>query len=526
MYAPINTRALHVYNERKGPMTPLSVMILKPGKYGPDGAVERFLRGFMPNATLRHMAALTPTQINGRPVRVTLVDEYVQTDLKYLRSLNGGECDLLAIVGTQSHQFHRGLDLAAYARSRGVRNTIIGGPHPMTCDTTQMHESGVSFALAEGELIWPAILNDAAKGTIQPVYGKGQRWAKELTAGPIPPPSRRDMRRYLIPMLGVYPSRGCPYDCSFCSVIQVTGQIIRDEDVEVTLATIANAIGAGVKKIMFTSDNFNKITGVKELLRQMKKWGLRIDFFAQCDSQVIKDPELVSLMAAAGCKTIFVGVESFDREVLKGANKNHNHPEKYPEIIRLCHEYGISTFFSNIIGFPEQGEDGVREHLERLIEIKPDFASFYILTPFPGSRQYADFLRDGLITDPNMDRFDANHPVWTHPRLSHDDLRRLLRECYAEFFTARSIASRVAYWGWQGKSASLSRGLFYTAGAFHRYSASRNIHPMAGGAWRVRLDSDSDYAHLRRSTYGFDLAPLPARLGFSEADQEFMVNAT
>ena len=111
----------------------LRVVIVKPSKYDPDGFVERFRWGFMPNATVRYLASLTPRSIDGIPCSTEAVDEYVQTHLEYLKRLEpepGGRT-LLAFVGVQTHQFHRALDLAALAVSRGSL-AVIGGPHPMT----------------------------------------------------------------------------------------------------------------------------------------------------------------------------------------------------------------------------------------------------------------------------------------------------------------------------------------------------------------------------------------------------------
>src|SRR5688572_27219959 len=105
---------------------PLRIVLVKPSKYSVDGSVERFRRGFMPNASLAHMKSLTPSRVRGRPVEVRTIDEYVEPDLSYLRSLAQGPRDdadtVVGIVGVQSHQLHRALDLAAYARQHGVRH--------------------------------------------------------------------------------------------------------------------------------------------------------------------------------------------------------------------------------------------------------------------------------------------------------------------------------------------------------------------------------------------------------------------
>jgi hypothetical protein len=108
------------------------VVLIKPSKYGLDGSVERFKKGYMPNATLWHIASLTPERIGDVPVIVHTVDEYVWQDLDYLRLLHHDPdfTTLIALVGVQSHQFHRALDLAAYARHHGVRHCIAGGRTP------------------------------------------------------------------------------------------------------------------------------------------------------------------------------------------------------------------------------------------------------------------------------------------------------------------------------------------------------------------------------------------------------------
>src|SRR5437773_4457385 len=137
----------------------LRVVIIKPSKYGLTGYVERFRRGFMPNSTVPYIRSMTPDSVDGVEIKTYAIDEYVQTDLDYLDLLRDSDVPtLLAVVGVQSHQFQRSLDLAAFALANGVRHCVIGGPHPMTCNTDMLQGHGVSFALAEAELIWLDIL--------------------------------------------------------------------------------------------------------------------------------------------------------------------------------------------------------------------------------------------------------------------------------------------------------------------------------------------------------------------------------
>lgn len=494
----------------------LRVILIKPSKYAVTGYVERFRRGFMPNSTLAHLRSLTPARIDDAWCETTAIDEYVQTGLDYLELLQKtpGARTLLALVGVQSHQFQRALDLAAWARLRGVEACIIGGPHPITCDTTQFHNRGVSFALGEAESTWSSILHDALEDGLRPVYGLGHRWETVLDPPVLTPLPLRDLRRYAVPMLGIYPARGCPYTCNFCSVIQIAGRQVRSQPVQTTMASLRAAKAGGVRFIMFTSDNFNKYPQALELLEAMIAEDIRLPFFVQCDAQVYRQPELVELLGRAGCFQMFVGVESFSREALRHAHKLQNAPDHYAEIISLCRKHGITTHFSNIIGFPEDTEDAILDHLRQLRELAPDVASFYILTPIPGTEQYQDFLESGWITEQNMDRFDATQATWKHPNLSGQDLQRLLHHCYREFYSAGDALSKfiqkiVSRWDFRTKGVLLAIGAYPLQS---RLAVRNGEHPMSGGTLRVRRDRATDYAAARKAVFDIDLAPLPNSL--------------
>jgi Radical SAM superfamily len=497
----------------------LRVIIIKPSKYGRSGYVERFRRGFMPNSTVPYIRSMTPSAFEGVPIETQAIDEYVQTDTKYLDLLrNPTEPTLLALVGVQSHQFQRSLDLAAFARANGVRNCVIGGPHPMTCDTSMFQNRGVSFALAEAETIWPQILNDAIHGELQPVYGAEQRWASEFRAPVLIPPSKRDLRRYIVPMLGIYPARGCPFTCNFCSVIKIAGRQVRSQSLETTMQSLRQAKAAGVQMVMFTSDNFNKYAEAKDLLEQMIEEKIQIPFFVQCDTQIAKQEELISLLGRAGCFEIFVGVESFSRQTLLAVHKAQNHPSTYGDIVRLCREHGVLSHFSNIIGFPEDSVDSIHRHLDVLRDLRPNTASFYILTPIPGTEQYDDFLQAGWITEQNLDRFDGTTTTWRHPNLSWPELQALLFRCYDKFYDIRHIL----FTAMQGFRREAIRGFLAYLGhpLFTRFSAAKRLHPMSGGIGRVVVDSVSAYQELREKQFGFAQAPLPKSLQLSKADAE------
>jgi len=491
----------------------LKVVIVKPSKYSKNGYVERFHKGYMPNATLPHMRSLTPGRIGGTTVEIHTVDEYVQTDLSYLKLLEGSTTPtLLALVGVQSNQFHRALDLVAYAKSKGVQHCIIGGPHAMTCDTVAVQGRGISFSLSEAEMVWHDILEDATRGGLKPIYGGERRWQQQLPDTVIQPPPIADLGRYIIPMLGLHPVRGCPFTCNFCSVIKISGRQVRSGSIDSIMQSLRMAEAAGIKLIMFTSDNFNKYADAPDLLQAMIDEKLKMRFFVQCDTQISRQDRLVQLLGKAGCFQMFVGVESFDRKTLLDVHKAQNQPAEYGRIVELCRQNGIMSHLSNIIGFPQDTLKSIDEHVNILRKLNPDVCTFWTLTPIPGTDQYRDFMRDGLITEPNLDRYDCTCPTWQHPTLSSDVLEDAMYSCYRRFYTAKHFADYVR------RNLELKNITYSLYPVFTRYWASKQRHPMSGGIGRVLLDTAGDYLALRRKTYDFDLAPLPGCLELSKQD--------
>jgi radical SAM superfamily enzyme YgiQ (UPF0313 family) len=302
-------------------------------------------------------------------------------------------------------------------------------------------------------------------------------------------------------------------------VIKIAGRRIRSQNIATTLASLRAAKAAGVRTIMFTSDNFNKYPEAEELLTAMVDERLGLEFFVQCDTQIARQEHLVELLAKAGCYQMFVGVESFNRQTLLAAQKGQNRPETYRDIVRLCREYRISSHFSNIIGFPQDTQQEIDEHLETLREMNPTWASFYILCPIPGTEQYDDFLASGLITEKNLDRFDTTCLTWRHPSFSRERMSQLLFECYRKFFSLGHALHNVQdemTFGGRGLLARVSGSMAMSL--FVRFCAWRRTHPMSGGIIRILRDNAADFIAWRKETFGFELAPLPLSLQLPAAE--------
>jgi hypothetical protein len=498
----------------------LRVVLIKPSKYGIDGFVDRFRLGYMPNATIWHIASMTPKNIDGCTIEIKTVDEMVERDLSYLRFEPG---DLVALVGVQSHQFQRAVDLATHAIERGAL-AVIGGPHPMTCDTSEFHGKGVSFCLAEAELAWHGILVDAIQGELQPIYGRDQRWQQELKSPVIESPSRKQLRGYPAPMLGLYPARGCPYTCNFCSVVQIAGHIVRSQSIDTTMESLRSAKRAGMVGVIFTSDNFNKWVGAPDLLRAMIDENIDLPFFIQCDAQIADQEWLLELLGRAGCGFLMVGAETFNRQALVDARKFQNHPQRYVQIAQLCRRHGIFPYFSNIIGFPHDTEASIKENVRCAKALEPAVCWFYIMTPIPGTKQYDDFMEKGLITERNLDRFDATCPTWQHPQLSHQQLLDMLFYSYDELYRRPTDLVMRCLSGWKQGIAwrPAFSSLAYTL--LLRFNLMRRIHPMIGGLMQVKLDHANRYLDRRRRRFGHELLPLPNSIAPTAVDLAFENN--
>lgn len=324
-------------------------------------------------------------------------------------------------------------------------------------------------------------------------------------------------------MMGVYPARGCPFLCNFCSVIKIAGRKVRSQSIETTMASLRAAKAAGVELIIFTSDNLNKYAEVGELMQAMIDERLNLKFFCQCDTQIARQPELVALMAKAKCFQIFVGVETFNRQTLKTAHKNQNHPNTYFRIVELCREHGITSHFSNIIDFPADTEASILENLGILRELGPSKASFYILTPIPGTEQYAEFLDAGLITDKNLDRYDTTNQLWQHPHIDDRTMPKLLFRCYREFNNFSDTLRKSMLTDRRSEHPVRNIAGSFVASGFEWMSGLLHRHPMSGGIGYCRLDNCRDYLPLRRKYFGEcldaeGLVPLPKNLELSSAD--------
>ena len=370
------------------------------------------------------IAGLTPENFE-----VKIIDENVQ-DIDFNETP-----DIVGITGMTA-VINRAYEIADIYKNRGIK-VILGGIHvSMLPDEAMQHAD----AIVEGEVenVWHTLLTDFENNQLKNRY-KGTAYDLSNGNGVI----KRGLinkKSYSMPN-PIMTSRGCPHNCSYCSVTQFYGYRFRHMPVD----TIINEISTIEDKwIGFIDDNiYGDIKHAKELFKKMKPLGVK--WVGQGDMRIARNPELLELARESGCEWLFMGIETISTDNLKSIHKSFNMGDKYTEAIAKIKSSGIKVFGSFIFGL-ENDDEGVFERTVKFgIDNKLDGANFYILTPFPGTELYGQMEKEGLLLHKDWSKYDANHVVFKHKKLTAQQLLDGLVYAYKEFYSVPSIMKRVVY---------------------------------------------------------------------------------
>lgn len=402
---------------------------------------------------------------------------------------------LACLVGVQSNQFERAADIALALRSEGVP-VMIGGFHvsgmlamfpegsPEICRLTA---AGVSVVAGEIEGRWAELLRDAAEDRLQPIY-RFLEDPPDLWEAASPRADAALLRRFLSADYATMDcSRGCPFRCSFCTIINVQGRKMRCRSPECVLAAIRGRYREhGIRVYFFTDDNFAR-NPVWEavfdgLIAMREREGLRVEFVMQVDVAAYRIPRFLEKAARAGCSTVFIGMESLNPRNLAQAGKTQNRAGDYARMISCWREAGIRTHVGYIIGFPDDTQESVREDVERLIrDVRPDQASFFMMVPLPGSEDHRRMVGRGVPLDPDYNNYDSCHTCMPHPQMSAAAWRKAYEDAWRDFYgleNLKAILSRTPpdqYW-------DLFLNLFW----YRHAVVNERAHPMLTGIFRLK----------------------------------------
>jgi len=370
------------------------------------------------------LAGLTPPHH-----QVSILDESL-TEIDFDQ-----EVDLVAITAI-TPLAPRGYEIADQFRQRG-KKVVIGGIHASWLPEEGKKHSD-SVAIGEADEIWIKILEDAEKGDLKPFYRQDGR--TDLSRLPIP-------RRNLLPQKGylfhnlIQTTRGCPYDCEFCSVTALHGRSYRMRPISEIEKEI-QSLERSKAYIFFVDDNLvGNLSHTRELLAMLSHYRLR--WVSQGPIHVAEDEELVKLMAKAGCHGLFIGFESLREENLDLMGKRMNRVEIYEKGIQRLHDAGIGVYGSFVFGYDYDDASVFDEFMEFAEANRIEGAFLPILTPFPGTRIYQRVKQEERLLTEDWSKYDMATVVFRPKRMTVEELQEGFWKVNRSFYSIPSMLKRI-----------------------------------------------------------------------------------
>jgi radical SAM superfamily enzyme YgiQ (UPF0313 family) len=438
--------------------------------FNPDNGVTR---NFMPHLWMFLLQALTPPEhevllIDGNAQRM---DE--EGIAQFVREQNIG----LVGIGAMTRMIQKAYRMADAIRAAGVP-VVIGGPHVTEVPDEALGRNGGprhadAVALGEADETWPQIVEDAARGQLKDVYAPVDAMGKERKPSLDPYPSipweTMDLNQFnLVPkfftpllkrlaggwgtfrLIPIESGRGCPYGCEFCTVTGFFGDSIRfrtnESVVEEMLRLKARARSEGGQiAVFFIDDNFAiNVKRTKSLLRDIIAAGAQMNWVAQISANLLRDEELVDLIAASGGKWIFIGMESIDTANLAIANKGFNKPGEYRAVLERLAQRDIHAITSFIFGMDNDTPGAADRTLEQIRSWPPGLPVFGTLIPFPSTPLYKRLEVAGRLTRPQhwLD-FQPYKMAHTPLKMSIDQTHAEVNHAWASSYSPEAIAAAV-----------------------------------------------------------------------------------
>ena len=396
---------------------PFQLWIIKPSHYDDDGYVIQWWRSSLPSNSLATIYGIAQECVGRRPlgdeVRVDIhaLDETntrIQPERIVREIHRAGAQALVCMVGVQSNQFPRAMDIARPLHNAGVQ-VIIGGFHISGClamlketpaDLREAMNLGISLFAGELEGRLDGLLQDAAAGELKAVYNYLSD-PPSLPGTPTPYLPADRVRLTMGRRASFDAGRGCPYLCSFCTIINVQGRKSRyrtADDVEQLVR--ANA-AVGIQNFFITDDNLARNANwepVFDRLIELRASGRDFWLTIQVDTQSHRIPHFIEKAGKAGVTRAFIGMESINPDTLKEARKGQNKITDYRTMLQAWHSMSVLTYAGYILGFPGDTPETIRRDLEIIKrELPIDILEFFILTPLPGSQHHQQMVARGVV---------------------------------------------------------------------------------------------------------------------------------
>jgi hypothetical protein len=485
-----------------------SLYLIKPSHYDDDGYVIQWFRSAIPSNTLAVMHGLSEDCLNRRvlgadvEIEIAVIDE-TNTRVRPERiadqiAAEGGR-GLVCLVGVQSNQFPHAIDLARRFRARGVQ-VAIGGFHVSGClamlpqmpdDLVEAQSLGVSLFAGEAEGRLDMVLRDAFAGRMRPLYNFMSD-LPGIEGAPIPILRPASVKRTAGVVTSFDAGRGCPFQCSFCTIINVQGRKSRYRTPDDVEAIIRANLAQGIDHFFITDDNlarnknwepiFDRLIAIRNAER------LHFNFVIQVDTLVHRIPHFIEKAAAAGVRRVFLGLENINPDSLIGAKKKQNRIAEYRAMLLAWKKVGCFTYAGYILGFPADTPESIVRDIKIIQrELPLDLLEFFCLTPLPGSEDHKKLSSSGVAMDPDMNKYDLEHVVTGHPKMSKADWERAYRLAWETYYTPEHMITVMR----RAVATGISPGkMMFLLVWFYGCVTIEKIHPLEGGYLRrkVRLD--------------------------------------
>jgi radical SAM superfamily enzyme YgiQ (UPF0313 family) len=481
-----------------------SLVLIKPSHYDDNGYVIQWYRSAIPSNSLACLYGLAKQcaedKILGPDVELDIhafdeTNSVIKTR-DIVRLIESADRGLVMLVGVQSNQFPRALDMARPLREKGIQ-VAVGGFHVSGTiamleerdpDVQKALDMGVTIFAGEAEGRLEQVLKDAFHRDLQPIYN----FMNDLpdlagAALPLLPSERVHLTAGATTSLDA--GRGCPFACSFCTIINVQGRKSRRRSADDIEKIVRTNVAQGLHSFFITDDNFARNKDWESVLDRLiylrEEEKLNISFIIQVDTLCHKLPGFIEKCKRAGIKRVFIGLENINPDSLLGAKKRQNKITDYRQMLLAWKRVGIVTYCGYILGFPGDTHDSIIHDIEVIKrELPVDLLEFFYLTPLPGSEDHKRLHTAGVEMDADLNKYDLNHAVAPHPQMSRKEWERTYRDAWATYYTDEHIETVLKRAIATGTSPG--KTMFFITW-FKGCIGIEGIHPLEGGFFRRKV---------------------------------------
>lgn len=372
-----------------------------------------------PSSTLQQVAAITPSEHD-----VTIIDERYEP-IRY-----SSEYDVVGISAL-TYNSYRGYEIAKQFRQMGVP-VVFGGYHAsLMPDEAKQHADSV--VIGEAELTWPELLSDLKKGKLKPFYKN----TRVVTAEEIPS-ARHDIGTYTF-WEAIQATRGCPTGCEFCAMNVVEGKVFRGRPIDDIIEEIQ---GISAKTLFFADASLTiNPKYSKDLFRALKEVNRKFHCFGNINV-LARDDEFLKLSRDAGVEKWYLGIESISQQNIDQAGKGTNKVENYAKAIKKIRDNNMIVTGFFIFGLDFDTVKTFDATLKAIYEWELDEASFSILTPYPGTRLFDRFEKEGLITNYDWSQYEEGKVNYKPKNMTQEELLEGIQRIAMDFYSVKSCVKR------------------------------------------------------------------------------------